>query len=201
MIFSKTRVRAHTPVLAIVSLFVAGCSTVETQSFNVGTGGNVESAQIAVDADFGRYDRLQAEEMGIFFPAGVAMRVADLDRLRGTFRDAFFAELEGYSISSEPGPTTMQVQASLIDLRGSAGTDVSSLRRDIRDLATSGSLVFLMEMRDSTSGRVLARAADSAKAPALGTSAGSDTDWKAVDDAAAHWARLFRQFLDDNLGR
>jgi hypothetical protein len=201
MIVSKIRVRMYAPALASISLLVAGCSTVETQSFNVGTGGNVESAQIAVDADFSRYDRLQAEEMGIYFPAGVVMRAADLDRLRGTFREAFFAELEGYSISSQPGPTTMQVQATLIDLRGSAGTDVSSLRRDIRDIATSGSLVFLMEMRDSTSGRVLARAADSAKAPSLGTSTGADTDWTAVDDAAEHWARLFRQFLDENLGR
>jgi hypothetical protein len=33
----------------------------------------VESAQIAVGADFGKFDRLQAEEMGIFFPTGVAM--------------------------------------------------------------------------------------------------------------------------------
>ena len=201
MIVSKTRVRMHAPALAIASLLVAGCSTVETQSFNVGRSGNVESAQIAVDADFSRYDRLQAEEMGIYFPAGAAMRAADLDRLRQAFRDAFYAELEGYSISREPGPTTMQVQASLIDLRGSAGTDISGLRRDVRDIAKAGSLVFLMEMRDSTTGRVLARAADSAKAPALGTGAGSDTDWQAVDEAAAHWARLFRQFLEENMNR
>ena len=201
MTVSKTRVPMHTPALAIVALLAAGCSTVETQSFNVGRGGNVESAQIAVDADFSRCDRLQAEEMGIYFPAGVAMPGADLQRLRQSFREAFLAELEGYSISREPGPTTMQVQASLIDLRGSAGTDISGLRRDVRDIAKAGSLVFLMEMRDSTSGRVLARAADSARAPALGTSAGSDTDWTAVEDAAAHWARLFRQFLDENLGR
>ena len=176
--------RRRTPWLVL--LVAAGCSTVETQSFNVSRGGNVESAQIAVDADFSRYDRLQAEEMGIYFPAGVAMPGADLQRLRQSFREAFLAKLEGYS---------------LIDLRGSAGTDISGLRRDVRDIAKAGSLVFLMEMRDSTSGRVLARAADSAKAPALGTSAGADTDWTAVEDAAAHWAQLFRQFLDENLGR
>jgi hypothetical protein len=95
----------------------------------------------------------------------------------------------------------LQVQASLIDLRGSAGTDLTSLRRDVRDMATAGSLVFLMEMKDSISGEVLARAADSAKAPALGTSKYSETDWQAVNDAARHWAKLFREFLDQNLGR
>ena len=58
-----------------------------------------------------------------------------------------------------------------------------------------------MEMVDSQTGQILARAADSAKAPALGTSDDSATDWAAVDDAARHWAVLFRQFLDQNLGR
>ena len=95
----------------------------------------------------------------------------------------------------------MKVQASLIDLRGGAGADVSTLRRDVRDIASSGSLIFLMEMVDSQTGQILARAADSAKAPALGTSDDAATDWAAVDDAAQHWATLFRQFLDQNLGR
>lgn len=201
MIPSNHGIAARVQALAIASLVLSGCSTVETQSFTKGTGDNVESAQIAVDADFSRYDRLQAEEMGIYFPAGVAMRVGDLQRLRQSFRDAFIAELEGYSITREPGPSTMKVQASLIDLRSSGSADVASLRRDIREMATAGSLVFLMEMKDSQTDRVLARAADSAKAPALGTSEYSETDWQAVDEAARHWAKLFRQFLDQNLRR
>lgn len=187
--------------IALFGTMIAACTTVETQSFTVPRNSNVESAYIAVDADFSKYDRLQAEDMGIFFPAGTGMRAEDQQRLRQSFRNAFLAELEGYSISREPGPTTMKVQASLIDLRGSAGADLSSLRSDIRDMATAGSLVFLMEMRDAQTDRVLARAADSAKAPELGTNEDAATDWAAVDDAARHWAQLFRQFLDQNLGR
>ena len=186
---------------AAASVWLAGCSTVETQSFVVRDAANVESAQIAVGADFSQYDRLQAEDMGIFFPAGVDMAEEDLQRLRTIFRAAFVSELQGYSISREPGPTTMAVQASLIDLRGPAGAGaaVTSLRRDIRDLAAPGSLVFLMELKDSETGRVLGRAADSAQAPALGTGADAVTDWQAVEEAASHWARLFRGFLDANL--
>jgi hypothetical protein len=187
--------------LLVACLVIAACTTVESQSFNVSKAGNVESAQISTDADFSKYDRLQAEDMGVFFPADASMSTEDLQRLRQSFRDAFVAELDGYSISREPGPTTMKVQASLIDLRGSTGTDVSSLRKDVRDVATSGSLVFLMEMKDSETDRVLARAADSAKTPAFGTYEDSETDWQAVDEAARHWAALFRQFLDNNLGR
>jgi len=185
--------------LFVACLAMAACTTVESQSFNVSKAGNVESAHIAADADFSKYDRLQAEEMGIFFPAGSNISGEDQQRLRQSFREAFITALEGYEISRESGPTTMTVQASLIDLRGSAGTDVSSLRRDVRDIATAGSLVFLMELKDSETGRVLARAADSAKSPTFGTSEGGETDWQAVDEAAHHWAVLFRQFLDNNL--
>jgi hypothetical protein len=191
----------RTLALVASGLSLVACTTVETQSFVVNKGSRVESAQIAVGADFSKYDRLQAVDMGIFFPAGTTMRPEDEQRLRQSFRNAFMGELEGYSISPEPGPTTMQVEASLIDLRGSAGAGsaLSSMRRDIRDLATAGSLVFLMELKDSQTGDVLARAADSARAPALGTGANGETDWQAVDEAAAHWASLFREFVDQNL--
>lgn len=184
------------------SLVLGACTTVETQSFVVNKAARIESAQIALGADFSKYDRLQAADMGIFFPTGTEMRPEDEQRLRTSFREAFIAELEGYSISREPGPTTMKVEASLIDLRGpaGAGSALSSMRRDIRDLATAGSLVFLMELKDSQTNEVLARAADSAKAPALGAEPGTEADWQAVDEAAAHWAGLFRGFLDQNLG-
>lgn len=193
--------RMLTLALVASGLFLVACTTVETQSFVVSKGSRVESAQIAVGADFSKYDRLQAVDMGIFFPAGTTMSPEDEQRLRQSFRNAFMGELEGYSISSEPGPTTMQVEASLIDLRGAAGAGsaLSSMRRDIRDLATAGSLVFLMELKDSQTGDVLARAADSARAPALGTGPNGETDWQAVDEAAAHWASLFREFVDQNL--
>ena len=197
-VFSRY-VRALALVTGILSL--TACATVETQSFVVQKGARVESAQIAVGADFSKYDRLQAADMGIFFPASTTMRPEDEQRLRQSFRQAFLGELEGYTITREPGPTTMKVEASLIDLRGpaGAGSALQSMRSDLRDLATAGSLVFLMEMRDSQTDEVLARAADSAKAPAIGTSPDSETDWQGVDAASAHWARLFREFLDRNL--
>ena len=194
-------IRSSLLALVASGLMLSACSTVETQSFMVGKGSQVESAQIAVGADFSKYDRLQAADMGIFFPSGTSMGDDDLKRLRQTFRDAFITELEGYAVSREPGPTTMRVEASLIDLRGSTSNAAMSMRSDLRDLASAGSLVFLMEMKDSESGQILARAADSAKAPAFGTNEDSQTDWQAVDEAAAHWALLFRKFLDENLGR
>ena len=203
---SKARYRNVSPayqlgIIVIACLTLSACSTVESQSFKVSKTGNVDSAYIAVGADFSKYDRLQAEDMGIFFPTNSSMSAADQQRLRQSFRDAFLTELESYEISRDPGPTTMKVQASLIDLRNASGADLPAMRRDLRDVAAPGSLVFLMEIRDSESDQVLARAADRAKSPRLATAKGTETDWQAVDEAAQHWAALFRNFLDQNLSR
>ena len=188
-------------VFAILS--IAGCagSKVESQSFRIVQNSTVESASIATDADFGRYDRLLATELGIYFPQTSLATEADLKRMRKIFRDAFLNELAGYAIVDESGPTTMTVEASLIDLRNSTGTQMPQMRSQIRDLAKPGSILFLMEMRDSVSDRVLARAADNAQRPTFSTADGTETDWTSIEDAAHHWAALFRTFLDENLNQ
>jgi hypothetical protein len=188
-------------LLASGALVLSGCSTVETQSFRVNPESSVESAQIATDADFSKYDRLHAVDMGIFFPQGATTSADDTQRIRDTFRAAFLAELEGYVIVSEAGPGAMTVQATLIDFREAAYSDLMNVRSGLRDIAAPGKIIFLMEMRDSVSDRILARAADSAKTPAIADESGETTDWSSVEDAATHWASLFRQFLDQNLGR
>ena len=189
--------------ISIISalLILSGCSSVEvqSQSFRVAPDSQVESAQIAIDADFSQYDRLRASELGIYFPQSYLTTAEDIARIRQIFRDAFLAQLETYSIVQEPGPTTMKVEASIIDMRTSVGDQLPRLRSDIRDMAKPGTIVFLMEMRDSMTDKVLARAADSARAPAFASEDGVETDWASIEEAAQHWAALFRTFLDENL--
>ena len=188
-------------VMATASLLFIGCTTVTTQSFKVNKNSNVESSQVAVGADFGKYDRLTAAGMGIFFPKDAAPSEEDQQRTRQIFRTAFLGELQAYSIVEDKGPTTLEVRPSLIDYRKSSGGDVQLVRRDLRDLASPGSLMFLMELVDSESGEVLARAADSTSVPAFGTGDSTVTDWEAVTSAAERWAELFRIFLDENLNK
>lgn len=190
--------------LTLAALLLAGCAstTTTTQGFRVVANPRVDSSYIALGADFSRYDRLSAKEMGIYFPADASLAVADQERLRQIFRDAFLTELSGYEVVlDEPGPTTLEAQASLIDFRHATPDDVMSLGRQIRDVANPGSIIFLMELKDSETGNVLARAADSAEIPAWSTSADAPTDWDAVQAAAENWADLFRDFLDANLNK
>lgn len=189
---------------AIVLLFLlTGCGSVqvESQSFRVNKDSAVASSQTAIDADFSRYDQLLASELGIYFPQSHLTTADDIQRIRQIFRTAFLKQLETYTIVSEPGPSTMAVEASLIDMRNAVGGQIPHMRSEIRDMAKPGTILFLMELRDSDTDRVLARAADSAKAPTFSTAEGVETDWASIEDAAQHWATLFRTFLDENFAQ
>ena len=202
MQFIQHRLRLS-PVLALaaVCLITVSCTTVTTQSFKVTDSPNVKAAYLATDADFGKYDRLTAEEMGIYFPEDAAPSADDQQRTRQIFREAFLGELTDYQIVDENGPTTLAVQASLIDFRHASTADATMVRRELRDIVEPGALLFLMELKDSESGRILARAADSASAPAFSSSTATATDWTSVESAADRWAELFRKFLDENLNK
>jgi hypothetical protein len=193
--------QTHALCVALAGLTLGACvtTTTDSQSFRISKTSNVASAQVSTDADFSRYNNLMASELGIYFPQNHSTSVEDLQRIGQIFRDAFLTELEGYVIVTEPGPRTMAVEASLVDLRNSSSTQIPKMRTSIMDLAEPGSILFLMEMRDSVSGRVLARAADSAKAPTFSSADGIASDWASIEDAARHWAALFRSFLDENL--
>ena len=182
------------------TLMVSACSTVTTQSFITTGKANVEVSYVATDADFGKYHQLLGRDMGIFYPESNPLPEEDLQRIRQIFRDAFLGELSGYDIVDSAGPGVMTVQASLIDLRNADIRDVPNLRTGLDKVARPGVLVFLMEMRDSATDRVLARAADSTSNPKIGSGGGGNTtDWDGVQTAARYWASLFRQFLDENL--
>ncbi|MDH3614103.1 MAG: DUF3313 domain-containing protein [Gammaproteobacteria bacterium] len=197
---SDTRSAWSIRAFVFVSMALSGCTTVETQSFNVPQDTKVEAAYIASNADFSKYDRLHAEDMGIFFPQNSYTPPEDTQRIRQIFRNAFLSELQGYAIVDTAGPTTMTVQATLIDFRDPGEGSLMSVREELRDIASKGELLFLMELSDSESGTVLARAADSAQTPTFATAEGVTTDWSSVEAAAQNWAALFRQFLDQNLG-
>ncbi|MGI9237298.1 MAG: DUF3313 family protein [Woeseiaceae bacterium] len=187
--------------LPFTSLFLSACTTTTTQSFNVRANSNVEAAYVATDADFSQYDKILAEDMGIFFPTDAAPSLEDQKRTREIFRAAFIGELADYVIVRETSPNALQVQATLIDYRNASGADVPGVRRELQKIARPGAIMFLMELKDPQSGKTLARAADSASAPAFSTSVDTETDWVAVEAAAGRWAKLFHNFLDENLGR
>ena len=189
-------------LVAASCLGIAACATPTTQGFKRVQNLPIDASYIAVGADFSKYDRLSAGEMGIFFPSHAEPSAEAQQRARSIFREAFLEQLVGYDVVlNGVGPTTLHVQASLIDFTNAKPADVMSVGPQIREFVRPGSIIFLMEIKDSVSREVLARAVDSSDLAVLSGSPDVPTDWDALDLAAQRWARLFRDFLDDSLRR
>ena len=131
-----------------------------------------------------------------------ALSPSQMETLKGMFRDAVVAALtkdDGYELTTEPGPDVLRITAALVDLVVRVPTQRGGGRQ--RNFTRSYGLVTaVLELRDSQSGEILARAGDRGD-PTRDTSAGlaevspafvrSDTR-----RLFQYWADLLRERLD-----
>jgi len=163
----------------------------------------VDSAYFKPGVSFSRYRKLQPTPLEIYFYEGqVEPDPSDLARIRQIFRTAFLAAIgDDYMLVDEPGSDVLQVRASVVDLELSPVPGDMPVKGRAAALIAEGHLTFFMELSDSLSGEVLVRAADQEKdAGPIGIAA-NERDWARTEVAAEYWAGLFRDFLDENLGR
>jgi hypothetical protein len=191
--------------LICISLLLAAisCTSTKVTTFERVVGGRVDEAYISPGADFSRYTRIYAMPLEIYYEQGAGEPSAeDLQRMRDIFRTAFLAEIgDAYSIVREPAKDALGVRASLIDFKTGAVGNELPVHGRLRALVESGELTFLMELSDSVSGEVLARAADKEK-PTDDADIAADSssaEWDATRQAAERWAKIFHDFLDANL--
>ena len=186
--------------LAVAVLSLNACTkTVVTGSFNRVPNTAVEYAYINEQVDFSQYTKLMNGGLAIYYPENEEPPdPAEINRIRGYFRDAFTSAIgDDYEIVDEPGPGVMKVQGQVIDMKMTSGGTVMDVSGRLRDIVAHGELTFLMEMSDSLTGQVLARAGD--KSSDISADKG-DATWDDVRRAAEYWAGLFRNWLDNYLG-
>lgn len=189
----------------VVALCVAlsSCTTTEVTTYQRVPGSRVAEAYSQPGADFSRYTRLYAHPLEIYYREGESAPTPEnLERMRSIFRAAFLAELNGeYEIVTAPAKNALGVRASLVNLQNAPAGEELPVGGRLRALVANGQLTFLMEMSDSLSGEVLARAAD--PQPPVSDAQGdrATADWTQAEVAAKYWAGLFRDFLDENLGK
>ena len=192
--------RGHAALIAAALLLAACTQTVVTGSFNRVPNTAVEYAYINEQADFSQYTRLMNGGLEIYYPENEERpNPAEIDRIRGYFRDAFTRAIgDDYEIVAEPGPGVMKVKGQVIDMKMTSGGSVMDASGRLRDIVAHGELTFLMEMSDSVTGQVLARAGD--KSSDI-SGEQDDATWDDVRRAAEYWAGLFRNWLDNYLGK
>jgi hypothetical protein len=120
------------------------------------------------------------------------------------FREIFREELArgGYQLVDEAGPDTLRVTAAIVDLYVTA-PDTMTAGRSRTYTANSGRMTLVAELRDSTTGEILARAVDARSARTTGTVEFTNRVTNTADARRVIriWARALRQGLDELYGR
>jgi len=126
------------------------------------------------------------------------------EQLAELFQETFRAELArgGYTLVNEPGPDTLRVTPAVVDLYITA-PDTSSAGRSRTYTANSGRMTLVVELRDSVTGEVLARAIDTQSGRGFGTMTWTNRVTNIADarSAIAIWASALRRGLDEMYGR
>lgn len=128
----------------------------------------------------------------------------DLEAIRqnlaGMFREIFREELAagGYELVDGPGPETLRVTPGIVDLFITAPAAAEAVGRSRTYTANSGRMTLVVELRDSETSELLARAVDgrSGRTTGMMTFTNRVTNTADARRAIRVWARALRDGLD-----
>ena len=127
------------------------------------------------------------------------------EQVRATVRDAFYKELgksKVFSLADTPGPDTLLIRGALLDVVSRRPPDKAG--RGQVYLASYGEATLVIEVRDSMSTEILARAIDRRAAEPFGASGAQANVVSAkveVSRLASHWANTLRYRLEELMGQ
>ena len=175
----------------------------------------VAAVWVKPGTDFSAYDRIMLLEAYVAFRKGWEQEVRrsrlqtvtkrDVERMKREmaelFREVFIEELsgeDGYPVVEEADTDVLLLRPAIIDLEVTA-PEIRSSTRTYDFAASAGAATLVLELYDSVSGEILARAVDRQVA---GESAfmrwtNQVTNRAAAREVLAGWAGLLRQRLDE----
>ena len=171
------------------------------------------------EADFSGYKRVRLDPIEVEFDKNwkpndsqrsPSRRLTDSDLLKikqalaEEFRKVFTKELteHGYPVVHEDAEDVLRVSAAIVNLYITAPDKMSA--GSSRTYTTSaGHMTLVAELRDSVTGKLMARAVDSVQARDTGTFmiTTSVTNLAGARNALSKWARVLREGLDAATGR
>jgi hypothetical protein len=213
--------------LASAAIFlVAGCATstptVDTSPEAEMTydglypvkGGTADQAWARPGVDISKYSKIMLQAVGIEYrPGGESGRLAysraradhfeitdaQKERLKSVVQEAFVDELgrsEHFTIVDEPGPDVLLIRGALLDVVSYVPPE--PMGRGEIFLSSVGEATLVLEIRDSISEAIIARAVDRRAAEdALGMRASNRVNnMSEVRQLTKTWARLLRERLE-----
>ena len=176
----------------------------------------VDAAWVKPDFDLTPYKKLMLVSQGVSFKAikpvntfqarsetEFPVKEENKQQLNDILKEEFtkeLAKLKRYEIVDKPGPDVLLLVGTVINVLSRVPPDIdsASFGRGGVYLTSVGEATLVIELRDSQSGEVLARAADgrAAESP-FAFNANSVTVWSQVRLLAQSWAVLLRKRLEE----
>ncbi len=182
----------------------------------------VQAAYVDPDADFSEYNRIMLLDCYVSFrknwqrdqrrtgASRTSISSGDMERIKAgvaeLFREVFTEELskdDGYEIVDAAGDDVLLVRPAIIDL-DIAAPDTSTTGRTRTYTTTSGSATLYVELYDSVTGDILARAADRKTARSMGgylSYSNRVTNRSDARKMMRRWANNLRTALDEIHGK
>ena len=169
------------------------------------------------DADLAQYSKIMLQSVGVEYrPGGESgksfsartrggpyeITEAQKERFQTMMREAFMEELaksEHFMIVSEAGPDVLLIRGALLDVVSFVPPEPIGGRSDVY-LSKVGEATLVLELRDSITEAILARAVDRRAAEESGgflQESNRANNTAEVRRLARTWARLLRERLDD----
>ena len=182
---------------------------------------SVAAAYVDPDADFGAYNKIMLLDCYVAFRKNwrrdqrrtgsmITVTKGDMDRIKTgvaeLFDEVFTEELSkdgGYEIVAAAGEDVLLVRPAIIDLDVTA-PDTSTPGRSSTYTTTSGAATIFIELYDSETGDILARAADRRIAQHMGGNLSYSNRVTNRADAKKMmrvWAKALRERLDEYHGK
>src|SRR5262245_22348527 len=176
----------------------------------------VDAAWVKPTLDLTPYKKLMVVSQGVSFrklepvsdfqarkETQFPVKEENKERLSRELKTAFEADLrqqQRYEIVTQPGPDVLLLVGAVIDVVSNIPPDIDSARygRGGVYLTSVGDATLVIELRDSESGEILARAADrrAAESP-FAFEVNTVTAWSEVRRLAQYWASLLSKRLEE----
>jgi hypothetical protein len=218
------RIRKVLPlVLAVGAVVLSGCASTDAVTEWDGLvrqpNTRLNAVFVKPDAQIVAYRSVMIDPVQVSFDSNwdpnrgtrsmsARLNADDIAAIKGDlaelFREIFRDELArgGYQLVDQPGPETLRVTPAIINLFINA-PDVSAPGRTRTYTADSGRMTLVVELRDSETGTLLARAVDTQTGRGAGvwTISNRVTNTADARRAIGVWASALRRGLDELYGR
>jgi hypothetical protein len=212
-------------LVALLATVVAGCASTRTTApaewdgLVLQPGTRLNSVWVKPDAEIPAYRSVMLDPVEVRFARnwdptrGGRSQLSRLNAddlaaiqtgLAELFREVFREELArgGYELVDQAGPDTLRVSAAIVDLYITA-PDTMAPGRSRTYTANAGRMTLVAELRDSTTGEILARVVDARSGRSTGTMQITNRVTNTADARRVIriWATALREGLDQMYGR